>query len=76
MLTSGNLKELVRAKTIDYDKKLNFEMSVSYTPDLAILEGTGSFRLTKQIFQKSCIFNKMNMVNFLYPNPIFYNPKI
>ena len=76
MLTSVNLAEFVRANTEGYDKKLNFERSISYTPDLAALEGTGGFRFTKQIFRNSCIFNEMVMVNNLDSDPIFYTPNI
>jgi hypothetical protein len=35
MLTSGSLEELVVAKTVDYDKKLNFGLSISCNPDPA-----------------------------------------
>ena len=70
-VTSGILEEIVSGETRDNDKKLNFERSISYTPDLATLEGNGGFRFTKQIFRKSRIFNEMNMVNYHNRKPIF-----
>ena len=74
--TSGSLSEIVSAKTVGFDKKLNVEMSISYTPDPAILESTGGFPFTKQIFQKSRIFNEMNKVNNHNPKPIFCDPNM
>ena len=75
-VTSSSLSKIVSAETVDNDKKLNFELSTSYTPDPAILEGTGGFRFTKQIFQKSRIFNEMNMVNYHKRDPNFGIPHI
>ena len=75
-VTSGILEEIVSGKNYDNDKISNFGLSISYTPNPATLEGTGGFRFAKQIFQKSRIFNKMDKVNNLYPNPIFSNPNM
>jgi hypothetical protein len=71
MFASGSLSEIVSGKSSDYDKKLNFEQSISYTPDLTTLEGDGGFRFTKQIFQKPPIFDEMNMVTILIRTPCF-----
>ena len=71
MFASGSLSEIVSGKSSDYDKKLNFGQSISYTPDPVTLESAICFCLTKQIFQKSFIFDKMNMVTILIRTPCF-----
>ena len=62
-VTSSILEEIESAETRDNDKKLNFEQSVSYTPDPVTLESAICLCLPKQILRKPCFFNKMNMVN-------------
>ena len=44
--------------------------------DPAILESTGGFRFTKQIFQRICIFNERNKANIPTPESIFCDYKI
>ena len=59
MLTSGSLSEIVFPETRDYDKKLYFDQSISYLSDAGTMKGFERFRLPKQIFQKSCLFNEI-----------------
>jgi len=81
MLTFGSLSEIKSPKTIDNDKKLNFEQSISYTPDPATLKSSGSYSLTKKILQKPFFFNDMAIVNISSFCPISaptrygHNPK-
>ena len=75
-VTSGILDEIVTGKTEDNDKKLNFEQSISYTPDPVTLESAICFCLPKQILRKPCFFNKMTMVNNHKCNRTFDNRNI